>query len=129
MAISGFFQYINFKNRSINGEFMAIRVLKTCKLAFFWHFSAHKFEKSKFLARIHIKYFYQGIFVTLRVCLIRKYGSQNTAFFFGISVLLGVPCIPFGIFCLNSEHKSAGENSNKLVSLRDIHTKNKNLSF
>ena len=76
-----------------------------------------------------MEYFHVGIFVIPRVCLIRKYGSQNTASFFGISVLLGVPCIPFGIFCLNSEHKSAGENSNKLVSLRDIHTKNKNLSF
>ena len=34
-----------------------------------------------FFARIHIEYFHLGIFVTLGVCLIRKYGSRNTAFF------------------------------------------------
>ena len=45
------------------------------------HFSVHKTEISKFLARIHMKYFQMGIFVIRGVCLIRKYGSQTTAFF------------------------------------------------
>ena len=45
------------------------------------HFSVHKSEKSKFLAWIHMEYFHLGIFVIPRVCLIRKYGSLNTAYF------------------------------------------------
>ena len=39
-----------------------------------------------------MKYFHMGMFVILGVCLIRKYGSQTTAFFL-YSVLLGVPCL------------------------------------
>ena len=46
-----------------------------------------------FFARIHIEYFHLGIFVTLGVCLIKKYGSQITAFFFCKMTLLGVPCL------------------------------------
>ena len=45
------------------------------------HFSVHKTEISKFLARIHMKYFQMGIFVITGVCLIIKYGSQTTTFF------------------------------------------------
>ena len=52
--------------------------------------SVHKSEISKFLARMHMKYFHMGISVILGVCLIRKYGSQITAFFC-ISGLLGAP--------------------------------------
>ena len=45
------------------------------------HFSVHKTEISKFLARILMEYFHMGIFVMPGVCLIRKYGSQTTAKF------------------------------------------------
>ena len=45
------------------------------------HFSVHKTEISKFLARMHMKYFQMGIFVIPGVCPIRKYGSQTIAFF------------------------------------------------
>ena len=51
-------------------------------LANFCPFLVHKLEKSKFLARIHMKYFHLGIFVIPRVYLIRKYGYQTQAFFF-----------------------------------------------
>ena len=46
-----------------------------------YHFSVHKTEISKFLARIHMKYFKMGVFVIPGVCLIRKSWSQTTAFF------------------------------------------------
>ena len=45
------------------------------------HFSVHKSEISQFLSRIHMKYFHMCIFVIPGACLIRKYGSQTTAFF------------------------------------------------
>ena len=45
------------------------------------HFSVHKFEKLKFIDRIHMEYFHLRIFVIPRVYLIRKYGSQRQAFF------------------------------------------------
>ena len=41
----------------------------------------HQSEISKFVTRTHMKYFHMGIFVIPGVCLIRKYGSQNTALF------------------------------------------------
>ena len=53
------------------------------------HFSVHKTEISKFLARIHMKYFRMGIFVIPGVCLIRKYWSQTTAFFLYFSASRG----------------------------------------
>ena len=57
------------------------------------HLSVHKFEKSKFLARIHMEYFHLGIFVIPRVYLIRKYGSQTQAFFFSFFIDFLIPCI------------------------------------
>ena len=53
------------------------------------HFSVHKTEISKFLARIHMKYFQMGIFVIPGICLIRKYWSQITAFFLYFSASRG----------------------------------------
>ena len=44
-------------------------------------FSVHKFEKTNFLARIWMKYFHMGIFVILRVYLVKQYGCQTQAFF------------------------------------------------
>ena len=50
-------------------------------LSNFGQFSVHKFEKSNFLARTWMKYFRMGIFVILRVYLIKKYGYQAQAIF------------------------------------------------
>ena len=49
-------------------------------LSDFGQFSVHRFEKSNFLAWTWMKYFHMGIFVILRVCLIKKYGYQTQAF-------------------------------------------------
>ena len=49
----------------------------------------HQSEISKFVTRTHMKYFHMGIFVIPGVCLIRKYGSQTTAFFLYFSASRG----------------------------------------
>ena len=71
-----------FCNQMVQKNTMSTLVLKKPLFSPIWgHISVHKSEKSKFLAWIHMKYFHVGIFVIPRVCLIRKYGSWNTAFF------------------------------------------------
>ena len=71
-----------FCKKLVRKNTMSILVLKKPLFSQIWgHFSVHKSEISKFLARIHMEYFHVAIFVISRVCLIRKYGSQSTAFF------------------------------------------------
>ena len=71
-----------FCNSLVQKNTMSTLVLKKPLFSQIWgHFSVHKSEILKFLAWIHMEYFYVGIFEIPGVCLIWKYGSQTTAFF------------------------------------------------
>ena len=86
------------------------------------HFVVHKSEISKFLARIHMKYFQMGIFVIPVVCLIRKYGYRNTAFFSVFQSYSGYRdiCIHKAIFIFFFTMLILGMFSNHLLgSLKD----------
>ena len=62
------------------------------------HFSVHKFEKSKFLARIHMKYFHMAISVILRVYLIRKYGCAKPKHFYSYFIDFSTSHVPLARF-------------------------------
>ena len=77
-------------NHLVQKNIMSILAPKKPLFSPIWgRFSVHKSEKSKFLAWIHMEYFHVGIFVISGVCLIRKYGSRNTAFFSVFQCSLG----------------------------------------
>ena len=86
---------------------MSILVLKKPLFSQIWgHFSVHKSEISKFLARIHMEYFHVAFFVIPRVCLIIKYGSQSTAFFYVFQCSSGCRVLLTCLWMKTTEPKS-----------------------
>ena len=91
-----------FCNKLVHENTMSIKVLKKSLFSQIWgHFSVHKSEKSKFLARIHMKYFHMAISVILRVYLIRKYGCAKPRHFYSYFIDFSTLHVPLArFFCL-----------------------------